>query len=203
MSDQDREKWNRKHAKRGEPTEPSMVFRSLAPYLPSSGRALDLGGGSGRHALWLASRGMDVTLADISAVALAQARDRAQIRAVELTTVELDLDSQPIPSGPWDLIVTVLFLWRPLLAQLPQLLSPTGMFACVQPTQRNLERHTRPPCRFLLREGELPALVNGLRIMHYQEGWLEDGRHDAVLVAKRPLETDDEAIREDLDPASR
>lgn len=59
------------------------------------------------------------------------------------------------------------------------------MYCGVQPTVRNLERHQRPPRPYLLDEGELPKLLDELRIVHYQEGWLTDGRHDAVVVARR------------------
>ena len=40
--------------------------------------------------------------------------------------------------------------------------------------------------RFLLEDGELPQLVEDLEILHYEEGWLREDRHDAVVVARRP-----------------
>jgi hypothetical protein len=41
--------------------------------------------------------------------------------------------------------------------------------------QANVERHEKPPARFLLEDGELPTLVTGLAIVHYEEGWLAEG----------------------------
>jgi hypothetical protein len=35
-----------------------------------------------------------------------------------------------------------------------------------------------------LDEGELPALVEGLEVLRYEEGWLEEGRHEARVVAR-------------------
>ena len=52
----------------------------------SPGVAVDLGGGQGRHALYLASRGFDVELVDLSQSALAQAEASARAAGVRLRT---------------------------------------------------------------------------------------------------------------------
>jgi SAM-dependent methyltransferase len=186
MPEFDRRKWNATYAA-GEksPREPSAVLVGLAKYLPKSGRAIDVAGGAGRHGLWLARRGLDVTIADISPVGLTVARERAAELGVQVETLEIDLELAPFPAGPWDVIVSVCYLWRPIFAAYPEVLAPGGILAVVQPTLRNLERHEKPPAPFLLREGELPGLVTGLEIVHYEEGWLADDRHDACLVARR------------------
>lgn len=75
---------------------------------------------------------------------------------------------------------------RPLLAALPAALAPGGWLVLAHPTGTNLERHARPPRPFLLEDGELPALVRGLEAIRSEEGWLEEGRHEARLVARRP-----------------
>ncbi len=48
----------------------------LTRHLPASGRILDIGGGPGRYATWLADRGYRVTLADLSPELLDVARAR-------------------------------------------------------------------------------------------------------------------------------
>jgi SAM-dependent methyltransferase len=159
---------------------------ALAPLLPPRGRALDVAGGAGRHALWLARRGLAVTLADVSGVALAIAADRARAEGLRLATVELDLEAAPLPAGPWDVIVCAYFLDRRLLAALPAALAPGGLLAVAHATRRNLERHPRPGPSHVLEEGELPSLVRGVEVLSYEEGWLESGRHEARLVARRP-----------------
>jgi SAM-dependent methyltransferase len=50
--------------------------RAIAAHLPSGARVLDIGGGPGRYALWLAGRGQRVVLADLSPELLAIARAR-------------------------------------------------------------------------------------------------------------------------------
>jgi ubiquinone/menaquinone biosynthesis C-methylase UbiE len=48
----------------------------LAAYLPNPARVLDIGGGPGRYALWLAERQHQVVLADLSPALLAIAQER-------------------------------------------------------------------------------------------------------------------------------
>src|SRR5688572_2866920 len=63
VSDAERERWDARYREGAGATEPSAFIMSLDDVLPKSGRALDLAGGRGRHAIWLARRGMDVTVA--------------------------------------------------------------------------------------------------------------------------------------------
>ncbi len=51
----------------------------------------------------------------------------------------------------------------------------------------NLERHAKPPAEFLVEENELRTLATGLDVVHYGESWRSDGRHEALLVARRPM----------------
>jgi tellurite methyltransferase len=186
MSDGDRAKWDARWAERGRtPAEPSPFVISLDAILPRAGRALDVAGGAGRHALWLAQRGLDVTLVDVSEVALAFARRHAEERGVRITTVSADLLSGGLPAGPWDVIVCFHYLERALFDEFPSQLAAGGLLVFVQPTRSNLERHAQPSARFLLEDGELPSLVRGVEILRYEEGWLEEGRHEARLVAVR------------------
>jgi SAM-dependent methyltransferase len=98
---------------------------------------------------------------------------------------EIDLEVEPLPDGPWDLVLSFHFLRRALFADFPRILAPGGLLVYVQPTRTNLERHDRPPAGFLLEDGELPGLVQGLEIVQYEEGWLDEGRHEARLVARK------------------
>ena len=125
-------------------------------------------------------------MADISPVGLALAAGCGERAGVRLRTLEIDLEQEPFPPGPWDLIVCVRFLWRPLFAVIPDELAPGGILVVVHPTRSNLLRHERPGLHHLLEDGELPGLVQGLEIVNYEEGWTEEGQHEARLVARRP-----------------
>ena len=148
MSDEDRKKWDARYKlPDAMPAEPSLLLTQLDDDLPRSGRALDVAGGSGRHAIWLAQRGLDVTVADISEVGLAIAKERAAAADVSLDTLLLDLETDPFPNGPWDLIVSIRFLRRELFEIFPKVLAPGGMLVFSQPTKSNLQRHEKPPQR--------------------------------------------------------
>lgn len=182
----DRDKWNARYAAGSHTSDaPSAFLVSLADRLPTRGRALDLAGGAGRNGLWLAERGLDVTITDISTVGLGIAQQRAAERRLSVTTLERDLAADGLPAGPWDVIVSVLYLERSLFPSLPGALRPGGVFVMVQPTVTNLERHTKPPRAFLLESGELASLVSGLDVLELTEGWTEDGFCEAHLFARR------------------
>jgi SAM-dependent methyltransferase len=183
----DRERWNERYRAEGWPTAPAPWLAGLDAVLPRHGRALDVGGGTGRNAIWLARRGLDVTLADVSDVALERATRDAQAEGLSLATVRTDLESEPLPPGPWDLVLCAYFLHRPLFAALASALAPGGLLVVAHATRRNLERHPRPGPRWVLEERELPTLIHGLEVLHYEEGWLESGRHEARVVARRAV----------------
>lgn len=61
----------------------SVTTAALARHLPDNARMLDLGGGPGRYAIWLAQHGHTVSLADLSPELLAIARRRVSEADVE------------------------------------------------------------------------------------------------------------------------
>jgi tellurite methyltransferase len=187
-SDDPRERWNRRYRGEPPPTTPSRFVTEHADVLPSSGRVLDVGGGAGRNALWLAARGLEVTLVDVSDEACETASRWAAAAEVDLEIVRSDLEEEAPPEGPWDVIVDHHYLDRDLLRSLPEMLRPGGVALVCQPTVRNLERHDRPSPRWLVEEGELGDLVeglDGLEVIDLTEDWTEDDRHEARLVARR------------------
>jgi tellurite methyltransferase len=186
MSEAEHQEWNRRYGEGPAiaPPEP-FVVEAVTTHAPAPGKALDLAGGTGRHALWLAEHGWDVTLLDISDAGIALAREEAARRGLAPTCVVADLDRGSPPAGPWDLIVIHHYLRRTTLGELPQWLAPQGLVVFAQPTVANLERHPRPSRRFLLAPGEGEALLAGLHIVSSFEGWTAQGRHEARIVARR------------------
>jgi SAM-dependent methyltransferase len=187
VPESDRDRWNARYAAKAERSDPSPFLSQLDSLLPRRGRAIDLAGGAGRNALWLARRGLDVTLAEVSDVALAQAQTAARAEGLALATVEVDLLAAPPPAGPWDLVFCTHFLHRPLFAAIPALLAPGGLFVYAHATRKNLERHPRPGPEHLLDDGELQGLFGGLEVLLLEEGWTESDRHEARVVARRAV----------------
>ncbi|MEZ5245474.1 MAG: class I SAM-dependent methyltransferase [Acidimicrobiales bacterium] len=181
----DRDRWNEKWSTAGVGTDHgSKLVDLLEPWLPPSGRLLDIAGGGSADAVGFARRGLDVMVCDVSDVGLARARTRAEEQGVRLTTVEVDLESAPLPDGPWDVITVANYLQRDLFAAMTERLTTGGLLGVVIATTTNLERHDKPGAAFLLRPGELPGLVDRLEVVHHSEQWRANGRHEAHLVAR-------------------
>jgi len=199
MAEADRLKWNDRYRARATQNEqPDGLLIALDDLLPRQGRAIDVAGGAGRNALLLVRRGLDVTLADISDAALKIANEQAVAAGLTLRTVAVDLEAEPFPAGPWDLILCVDYLWRPLFGEFPRVLAPGGLLVVRHPTVSNLQRHDRPGPQYLLEDRELPDLVPDLEILRYEEGW-QEGRHDARLFARRTHSRDESLCLADQD----
>lgn len=188
MGDADRARWDARYREEGPcAREPSPLITALDDVLPRRGRALDVAGGAGRHALWLVRRGLEVTLVDVSPVGVDLARQAADAAGLALDARALDLEHDPLPGGPWDLILDFHYLQRGLFTAFARALAPGGLLVFVQPTRTNLERHPRPGPAHLLEPGELARLAPSLplEVVRLDEGWLDEGRHEARLVARR------------------
>src|SRR5689334_20619235 len=173
MSDDDRARWNARYREGAKDHEPSPFLEGLDALLPRRGRALDVAGGAGRNALWLARRGLAATLADVSDVALATAARAAAEAGLPLATAQVDLERAPLPAGPWDVVTVFYFLQRSLFPAIAGALAPGGLLVVAHPTRSNLMRHPRPGADHLLLDGELPGLVAGLEVVSYEEGWCD------------------------------
>jgi SAM-dependent methyltransferase len=186
MSATDRQRWEARYQQQTTPrVDPCPWLCAQDDRLPREGTALDVAGGAGRNACWLAARGLASTLVDISPTALDLASQAANRRGLPLNVIALDLEEAPLPFGPWSVVYSGYYLNRQLLGTVSESLAPGGWLIFVQPTLRNLERHDRPPAGFLLEEGELPSLVRNLESVRYEECWNETGRHEARLLARR------------------
>lgn len=184
MGDYERDKWNARYATDDVLTDPSPFLLDMLHFVPRRGRALDVAGGAGRNAIVLARRGLETTVADISAVALERAQADGRLAGVQLNTVEIDLAAEPLPDGPWDAVLVFHYLNRLVLSAIADQLAPGGVLVASIATTRNRERNERPPPPHLLNEGELPGLIGDLGVVHYEESWRDD-RHEARLVARR------------------
>lgn len=176
MEENSRIEWDRRyregshHSLTPDPFLVSAYEDFIAPRLPQPGRALDLAGGIGRHSLYLAERGWDVTLLDISEGGLAQAKRHAEERGLRITTEQQDLTESHLPISALDLVLVFFYLERPLFSQIAAALRPGGILLYKTYTceQRNLSGGPTHPMH-LLEKNELLRAFAALRILHYRE----------------------------------
>lgn len=150
------------------PPAPSPWVQRWASLIRPGGSVLDLACGSGRHVRWLAKAGWRVTGVDRDAAALAPLAGVAE-------TVVADLEAGPWPfeGRRFDAIVVTNYLWRPLVPRLRAALAEHGVWIheTFADGQQTVGRPSRP--EFLLEHGELLRLAQGLRIVAYEDGFLD------------------------------
>ena len=90
-------------------------------------RALDLAGGTGRHAIFLAERGWNVTLLDVSEVGLERARTEAAKRGLSLELRNEDATVASLGREQFDVVLVFFYLQRELLPAICDALKPGGL----------------------------------------------------------------------------
>jgi SAM-dependent methyltransferase len=97
------EDWDERYAERQQwSSEPNALIAELLAGQPP-GQAVDLAAGEGRHALWLAGLGWQVTAVDFAAVGLG--RGAAQPGAERVTWVTADVTTWTAPPASADLVL--------------------------------------------------------------------------------------------------
>lgn len=187
MSKADREKWDARYRTGDYPKGDPAWLQHFEDELPSSGRALDVASGSGRVSIYLARRGLEVLAIDISPVGLALAREAAADEGVRIETRAMDLEREPFPEGPFDLVACFHYRQRALFPIMASNVAPGGCVVAELATVKNLERQQKPSRRWLAEPNELLQSCGGLEVLYYREAWVAD-RHLARLIARRPDE---------------
>jgi SAM-dependent methyltransferase len=132
---------------------------------------LDLACGSGRHALHLASLGLQCMAVDKDVSVL-----RGQKLPTEIKLLETDLENSPWPFGEqtFDAIVVTNYLHRPLFPKIIATLK-TGGVLIYETFAIGNEKFGKPSNPdFLLQPGELLDAVRGsLRVIAYEDDYVD------------------------------
>ncbi|WP_374670022.1 class I SAM-dependent methyltransferase [Ramlibacter sp.] len=149
---------------------PSAWVRRFSHLVPPEGTVLDVACGHGRHMRWFAERGHAVTGVDRDPAALQEAARWG-------ATVAADIERNGWPFAPgrqFDAVIVTNYLWRPLLHDLLGAVAPGG--ALIHETFAKGNETVGKPSRpdFLLLPGELLRAYAGLRVVAYEDGFLED-----------------------------
>jgi len=196
MAGQDAQEWDSRYA------GPDRVWSAAPnPWVASTigawftGRALDLGAGEGRHSIWLASLGWQVTAVDFSATGIERGRRGADELGLDVDWVVADVRAWEPPAGVTFDLILVAYLQLAedeVLARVRDWLAPGGALVVIGHALRNLTEGVGGPSdpRLLHTEAGYRAASEGLVV----EQLGEVVRHlpvgdaiDLVLVARRPI----------------
>ncbi|WP_040976371.1 class I SAM-dependent methyltransferase [Necropsobacter massiliensis] len=117
-------------------TQPNEFIARIRPYLPNTGRALDLATGEGRNGIFLAQQGLETEGVDMSAVGLAKARQLAQRYNVAFTTRLANITEMPMPVQHYAVISLVFCHFAEpertcMMQRIVHALQPGGLFVGV------------------------------------------------------------------------
>ncbi|WP_350294766.1 class I SAM-dependent methyltransferase [Limnohabitans sp. Rim8] len=147
---------------------PSAWLQKWAHLITPQGSVLDVACGAGRHMQFLAERGHGVTGVDRSPEAIEAAKPWGH-------AVLADIENGPWPFEDlsFDAVIVTHYLWRALMPTLVASLAPGGVlvwetFAAGNET---VGKPSRPD--FLLKAGELLQVCAGLRVVAFEDGFLE------------------------------
>jgi tellurite methyltransferase len=178
----DRARWNdlyRDRSHRSLEPDSSFVesyFAHIAPLFAgrSQKSALDLAGGVGRNAFWLAAQGWQVTLSDLSDEAARLATAHADATGLPVT-VRRESAAETLAWSQhqgcrFDLILLLYYLDRQLFPALRGALAPGGLLYMKTRTEAHprFARGSRHP-EYYLRPNELGSAFAGLRTVHSRE----------------------------------
>ncbi|MBX3606844.1 MAG: class I SAM-dependent methyltransferase [Piscinibacter sp.] len=172
---------------------PSPWVQRWSALVAPGAQVLDLACGSGRHLRWFAQRGCHVTGVDRDAAALQASRELG-----ELVTADVENGPWPLPGRTFDAVVVTNYLWRPLLPHIVASVAPGGVliYETFAVGNETVGKPSNPD--FLLRPGELLRAAEGLRIVAYEDGFLDAPPRFVQRIAALRESPDGEAARHPL-----
>jgi len=149
------------------------------------GRALDVGIGMGRNALYLARKGWDVVGFDVSAVGVQHAQATAKAERLRLQAVVAADEEFDFGVAQWDLVAIIYAVEKRSVRRVSEALRPGGLVvveAGINPD---------PNAAFGFAPGELRRIARDLEVLQYDES---EGRYDwgpetirrVRMVARKP-----------------
>ena len=150
---------------------------------------LDVACGSGRHLRWLHALGHPVTGIDRDPQAV-----QAAARVGEGILADIEGAPWPLAGRRFGAVVVTNYLWRPLLPTLIKSVAGGGVliYETFAHGNASVGRPARPD--FLLQPGELLTACTGLRVVAYEDGYLDDpARFVQRIAAVRALASSDDS----------
>jgi len=147
---------------------PSDWVRRWSHLAPSGAPVLDLACGLGRHLRWFHALGHPVTGVDQSPQAV-----QAAAALGEALCADLEDGPWPVVGRQFGVVVVTNYLWRPLLPAMVECVAPGGVL--LYETFASGNETVGKPARgdFLLQPGELLRACADLRVVAYEDGYLD------------------------------
>jgi len=166
-----------------EQAPPSAWVQRWSHLVAPGGVVLDVACGHGRHARWFHERNHPIALVDRAQAAI----DSIVIPASACEAVVADIENGPWPFAgrQFDAVVVTNYLWRPLMPTLLASLGPGGVLIYETFTQGNETVGKPSRLDFLLRPGELLDTCRMLRIVAFEDGFLDEPAGKAPRFVQR------------------
>ena len=174
---------------------PSAWVQRWSHLVPAGGEVLDVACGHGRHLRWFTARGHRVVGVD---------RSREAIAAVaglgEAVLADLENGPWPLPGRRFAGVVVVNYRWRALLPTIVDSVAPGGvlLYETFASGNETVGKPSRPD--FLLQPGELLRACGELRVVAYEDGFLDSPERFVQRIAAVRMSPDEPRPRHALRP---
>ncbi|MCW5648716.1 MAG: class I SAM-dependent methyltransferase [Ramlibacter sp.] len=161
---------------------PSAWVRRWSHLVPAGATVLDVACGMGRHLRWFHERNHPVVGVDRSPDAIESIADLG-----EAVLADIEGGPWPFKGRRFGAVVVTHYLWRPLLPVIVDSVAPGGVliYETFAAGNETVGKPSRPD--FLLQPGELLRACAGLRVVAYEDGFLDrPARFIQRVVAVRP-----------------
>lgn len=178
---------------------PSAWVRRWCHLIPAGSAVLDVACGSGRHLYALHAHGHPVTGVDRSAEAVENTRPLAEAGA-RIVQADIENGPWPLPGERFGGVVVTNYLWRPLLPTLVDSIAEGGVliYETFAAGNQTVGKPSRPD--FLLAPGELLRACAALRVVAYEDGFLDQPARfvQRIAAVREPRPAPDQPLRHAL-----
>ncbi len=168
-----KEKWNKryKEGNHHDIEDPSNLLKRWISRIPT-GKAIDIGCGNGRNAIFLSTKGYEVDAIDFSEEALKIAREKAQEKNLKINWIKKDIQEHNFPKGKYDLVVMSFFNPLEKLAEIKNSLNEGGhiLFENHIKTEKREVKGPDKDSKYRFDPNEVLEKFDDLQILFYEEG---------------------------------
>ena len=172
---------------------PSDWVKRWSHLVQAQGTVLDVACGHGRHAWWFYGLNHRLTLVD---------RSQSAMDSITIAVPACDKVVADIEDGPWpltgrefDAVVVTNYLWRPLMPTLLASLAPGGVliYETFAVGNETVGKPSRPD--FLLQPGELLQVCKHLRVVAFEDGFVQSAGNTSQRFVQRIVATRQDAVK--------